>query len=212
MGRRAWTVGWCATALAAAGCVNQLAGLAVLPAGERPASSSLVDVDALMLDLPRMRGITGGGEDLNIIPSMDATTPVDVELLADEVPPPCRFLFAETATFGSDLADFHKTTYQEPPIGGLISQGAAAYRDAASARAALDGLAAVAGECAQTSFGQTYVGDVTSQGDSLRMRPGGDCGRDYRLKSVVLAEVTFCSFPESVPEIVMTNLVANVPG
>ena len=44
------------------------------------------------------------------------------------------------------------------------------------------------------------------------MRPGGDCGRDYRLKSVVLAEVTFCSFPESVPEIVMTNLVAKVPG
>ena len=81
-----------------------------------------------------MRGITGGGDDLNIIPSMDATTPVDVDLLADEVPPPCRFLFAETATFGSDLADFHKTTYQDPPVGGLISQGAAVYRDPQSAR------------------------------------------------------------------------------
>ena len=212
MGRRAWAVGWCAIALAAAGCANQVTGLAVLPAGERPASTPLVDVDALMLDLPRMRGITGGGEDLNIIPSMDATTPVDVDLLADEVPPPCRFLFAETATFGSDLADFHKTTYQDPPVGGLISQGAAVYRDPHRRPHAFDVLADVAGDCAQTSFGQTYVGEVTAGVDTLRMRPGGDCGRDYRLKSVVLAEVTFCSFPESVPEIVMTNLVAKVPG
>ena len=212
MGRRAWAVGWCAIALAAAGCVNQLPGLAVLPPGERPGSPLRVDVDALMLDLPRMRGITGGGEDLNIIPSMDSEYPVDVGLLADEVPPPCRFLFAETSTFGRDVADFHKTTYQDPPVGGLISQAAAAYRDAASARAALDALSAVAADCAQTSFGPTYVGDLTAGDDALRVRPGGECGRDYRLKSVVLAEVTYCSFPESVSEIVMTNLVANVPG
>ena len=133
-------------------------------------------------------------------------------LLADEVPPPCRFLFAETATFGSDLADFHKTTYQDPPVGGLISQGAAAYRDPQSARNAFDALTNVVDACAQTSFGQTYVGEVTTDADALSMRPDGDCGRDYRLKSVVLAEVTFCAFPESVSEIVMANLVAKVPG
>jgi len=205
-------VGWCALALVTAGCANQVPGLAVMPAGEGPLSPPPVDVDALMLDLPRMRGITGGGDDLNIIPSMDATTPVDVDLLADEVPPPCRFLFAETATFGSDLADFHKTTYQDPPVGGLISQGAAVYRDPQSARHAFDILTGTIGDCAQTSFGQSYVGEVTTGVDALSMRPGGDCGRDYRLKSVVLAEVTFCAFPESVPEIVMTNLVAKVPG
>jgi hypothetical protein len=43
------------------------------------------------------------------------------------------------------------------------------------------------------------------------MRPGG-CGRDYRVLSVALLEVTYCGFPESVPAIVMTNIVANVPG
>ena len=31
------------------------------------------------------------------------------------------------------------------------------------------------------------------------MMPNG-CGRDYRLKSVVLVEVTFCAFPDSVPD------------
>jgi hypothetical protein len=44
----------------------------------------------------------------------------------------------------------------------------------------------------------------------LRTRPGL-CGRDYRVKSVVLVEVTFCRFPGSVPDIVMTNILANVP-
>jgi hypothetical protein len=44
----------------------------------------------------------------------------------------------------------------------------------------------------------------------LKTRPG-NCGRDYRVKSVVLIEITFCRFPESVPDIVMTNILANVP-
>ncbi len=46
---------------------------------------------------------------------------------------------------------------------------------------------------------------------SLQTRPG-DCGRDYEVKSVVLMEVTFCGFPESVSTIVITNIAANVPG
>jgi hypothetical protein len=29
---------------------------------------------------------------------------------------------------------------------------------------------------------------------------------------VVLVEVTFCGFPESVPDIVMTNITAKVPS
>jgi hypothetical protein len=32
------------------------------------------------------------------------------------------------------------------------------------------------------------------------------------LKSVVLVEVTFCTFPDSVPDIVMTNIMEKVPG
>ena len=49
-------------------------------------------------------------------------------------------------------------------------------------------------------------------GDSVQTRTSSECGRDYRLKSVVLVEVTFCAFPASVPDIVMTNIVAKVPG
>ena len=47
---------------------------------------------------------------------------------------------------------------------------------------------------------------------SLRTRASGGCGREYRVKSVVLVEVTFCAFPDSVPEIVMANMLAKVPG
>ena len=31
------------------------------------------------------------------------------------------------------------------------------------------------------------------------------------MKSVVLVEVTFCAFPDSVPDIVMANILAKVP-
>jgi hypothetical protein len=41
---------------------------------------------------------------------------------------------------------------------------------------------------------------------------GNGCGRDYRVKNVVLVEVTSCAFPPSVPDIVMTNILARVPG
>lgn len=212
MGRGVRMLSRCAMALAAAGCASQVAGTAVLAPGERPGPLPPLDVGELMLDLSRMRGITGGGEQLNIIPSMDGRYPVDVDLLAEQAPPECRFLFAETATFGTDLADFHKTTYQDPPVGGIISQGAAAYRDPPAARRALDALIRTMDDCAQTPFGRAYVGDASAGADSLRMRPGNDCGRDYRVKSVVLVEVTFCGFPDSVPELVMTNLLAGVPG
>ena len=212
VGHGARMLGWCVGALVTAGCAYQVPGQAVMPPGEGPLSPPLVDADDVLLDLARMRGITGAGEDLTIIPSMDGKYPVDIDLLAKDAPTPCRFLFAETATFGRDFDDFHKTTYQDPPDGALISQAAAAYPDPPTARRALGALTGLADECATTQFGQTYLGDVTADGDSLRVRPSGRCGRDYRLKFVVLVEVTFCEFPESVPHIVMTNILANVPG
>jgi hypothetical protein len=136
---------------------------------------------------------------------------VDIDALADTTPKERRFIFAETATFGSDVEEFHKTTFQDPPDGALISEGGAAYRDGATARRAFDALVATVGNCADGSAGQLFVGEWKADANSLHMRPGG-CGRDYRIKSVVLMEVTFCGFPESVSNIVMTNIAANVPG
>jgi len=199
--------------LAAAACTRHVDGVAVLAYGQTPGArpAPAVDVDSALLDLSRMRGITGGA-DLTVIPTMDITRPVDIDLLAQDAPPACRFMFADTAVFGDQPADFHKTTYQAPSVSGLISQGMAAYLDDAQAREMFDGLAQQAHDCAQTTFGQVFVGTVTADADALAIRPGGGCGRDYRRKSMVLAEVTFCAFGESVPDIVMTNLLKDIPG
>lgn len=195
-----------------AGCTEQVGGLAVLPYFERPGPPGAVDVDALMLDLTQMRALTGAGDDLTGIPTMDGRSPVDIDLLARDAPEPCRFVFAETETFGSDLIDFHKTTYQDPPKGALISQGAAAYPDPQTARAAFDEVTRSATACADTAPGMVLIGDVAAEADLLSTRTAATCGRDYQVKAMVLAEVTFCGFPESVSELVMVNLLRGVPG
>lgn len=202
----------CCSAALIVGCSQQVSGVAVLPFTEHPGPPGAVDVDALMLDLPRMRALTGAGDDLTIIPSMDGKSPVDIDLLARDVPAPCRFVFAETQTFGADMADFHKTTYQSPPDSALISQAAARYPDPQTARGAFDALAGAVTACADTSLGPVLVGDVLTEPDALSTRTSPTCGRDYRIKASVLAEVTFCDFPESISELVMTNLLAGVPG
>ena len=86
----------------------------------------------------------------------------------------------------------------------------AAYRDPGTARSAFDSLVGLVDDCGSTTLGQTLVGEWAVAADTLKTRPGA-CGRDYRVKSVVLVEVTFCHFPGSVPDIVMTNILANVP-
>jgi len=55
------------------------------------------------------------------------------------------------------------------------------------------------------------VGDWTADATSLHLGPGG-CGRDYRVMSLALLEVTFCGFPQSVSDTVMANIAANVHG
>ncbi len=199
----------CFAALLAAACTRVVggAGVPAFDAGPIPA----VDVDQVLLDQSRMQAITGGGEHLTIIPSMDGKSPVDIDILAQTAPPQCRFVYADTATFGPDIDEFHKTTFQNPPRGGLISEGAAAYRDANTARHAFDALVTSVHACADSSAGMGLVGAWSADEQSLQTRPG-DCGRDYRLKSVVLMEVTFCGFPESVSTIVITNIAANVPS
>jgi len=196
----------CCSALLSVACTRVVGGVAV-PAF--PGTLSSV-VDHILLDQPRMQAITGGGENLTIIPSMDGKSPVDLDELAEHAPPECRFIYAETATFGPDVEEFHKITFQYPPRGGLISEGAAAYRDAVTARHAFDVLVSTVENCADTSDGSLYIGDWHADDQSLKTRPG-NCGRDYRLKSVVLVEVTFCGFPESVSDIVITNIAANIP-
>jgi PknH-like extracellular domain len=203
---------WCAAAIFAAGCTHVVGGTATRPGpGFDEGSRSPIDVETVMLDQSQMRAITGGGEDLTVIPSMDGKVPVDIEQLAKDAPAQCKWFFEETQTFGPNIEEFHKTTFQDPPKGALISEGAAAYRDAPTARHAFDDLVGLIGDCDSTELGSTFVGEWTAEDDSLRTRPG-TCGRDYRVKSAVLAEVTFCAFPESVPEIVMANMLAKVPG
>lgn len=199
----------CCAALLAAACMRVVGGTPVFYGSHYAASP--VDVDKILLDQSRMRAITGAGNALTIIPSMDGKYPVDLDVLAGTAPPECRFIYSETLTFGPDIAEFHKTTFQDPPDSGLISEGAAAYRDAGTARRAFDSLVAAVGDCAAGPAGRLFVGDWSADAHSLHTRPGG-CGREYRLKSVVLLEVTFCGFPESVSDIVMTNIAANVPS
>jgi hypothetical protein len=164
-----------------------------------------------MLDQSQMRAITGAGADLTIVPSMDGKIPVDIEQLAEAAPAQCQWIFAETQTFGPDVEEFHKTTFQNPPDGGLISEGAAAYRDPGTARRAFDDLVRLVDGCGSTAFGPMFVGDWTATPDSLQTRPDSGCGRVYRVKNVVLVEVASCAFPGSVSDIVMTNILAKVP-
>lgn len=203
---------WCATALLVAGCTQTVAGTATLaPPGIDDESQSPVDVESVMLDQAQMQAITGAGEHLTIVPSMDGKIPVDVSDLMNGTPQECQWYFAETQTFGKEVEEFHKTTFQNPPDGGLISEGAAAYRDPETARRAFADLVGLVYDCGSTSLGSTFIGEWTAEATTLRMRSSGTCGRDYRIKNVVLAEVSFCSFPESVSDIVMTNLMAKVP-
>jgi hypothetical protein len=211
MARLARSLLLCGAVLLATACTRVVSGEAVpaFPGGPRGVQG--VNVDTILLDQSRMRAIAGAGDDLTIIPSMDGIRPVDIDELADNAPRPCRFIFAETATFGPDLQEFHKTTFQDPPKGALISEGAAAYHDAGTARHAFSTLVTTVGDCATSSAGDLYVGDWKADAGSLRLSPGG-CGRDYRVVSLALLEVTFCGFPQSVSDIVMTNIAANIPG
>ena len=203
----------CAVTLLAAGCAQTIAGTATRAApGPDDESHSPVDVESVMLDQAQMRASTGADEHLTIVPSMDGKMPVDVSDLMNGTPQECKWYFAETQTFGSEVEEFHKTTYQDPPDGGLISEGAAAYRDPETARHAFADLVKRVYDCGSTTLGSTFIGEWNADAYSLTMRSTGTCGRDYRIKNVVLAEVSFCSFPESIPDIVMTNIMNKVPN
>ena len=200
----------CAAALLAAACTRMVDGTSLPGFGAGPNLSG-VDVDRVLLDQSRMQAITGADEHLTIIPSMDGKSPVDIDTLAKIAPPECRFVYADTATFGPDIEAFHKTTFQDPPHGGLISEGAAAYRDADTARHAFGAWwqRSATAPTARPGWGSSAPGTPTTG----RCRPGpATAGAITCVKSAVLVEVTFCGFPESVSTIVITNIAANVPG
>jgi hypothetical protein len=204
---------WCAAVLMVTGCSHTVGGFPLRAApGLDDESLSPVDVETVMLDQSRMRAITGAGDDLTIIPSMDGKIPVDIDQLAKTTPSQCKWIFEETQTFGPDVEEFHKTTFQSPPRGGLISEGAAAYRDPTTARRAFDSLVALVDGCSSTTLGPMFVGEWSATSDAVQMSPGNGCGRDYRVKYVVLVEVTSCAFPGSVSDIVMANILAKVPN
>jgi hypothetical protein len=201
-----------ATAAVLAGCTRILGGSAQLPATETPGPFPLgISVSEVLLDAGRMRGITGTDEQLTIIPGMDSSSPVDIDPLAGSAPPECRFVFDETAVFGPDLRQFRKTTFQYPPKGALISEAAAAYDDPDTARRVFETLIDTVHGCADGPLGALFVGAWDADEHSLHTR-AGQCGRNYRLISAVLLEITSCGFPESVSDITLTNMAANVPG
>ena len=104
-------------------------------------SRSPVDVDTSCSTSGRCGRSPGPATRSRSSRSMDGRVPVDIEVLAVSRAGSMQWMFRESQTFGPHVEDFHKTTYQSPPDGGLISQAAAAYRDTATAQRAFDDLA-----------------------------------------------------------------------
>ncbi len=199
----------CGATLLIAACTRVVGGTASATfGGDR---QGMLDVATILLDQSRMQAITGSGDDLTIIPTMDTTYPRRRRRFRPTHTTRMPVHLCRDAVFGSEIEAFHKTTFQDRPDGSLISEAAAAYRDAGTARRAFDTLAVTVHDCAASPAGWLFVSRWTAGGNSLHIR-AGDCGRDYRVLSAALLEVTFCGFPESVSDIVMTNIAANVPG
>lgn len=170
----------CGATLLIAACTRVVGGTASATfGGDR---QGMLDVATILLDQSRMQAITGSGDDLTIIPTMDTTYPVDVDDFAQPIPRECRFIYAETAVFGSEIEAFHKTTFQDRPDGSLISEAVAAYRDAGTARRAFDTLAVTVHDCAASPAGWLFVSRWTAaaipytSGPRLRSRLPGPIG------------------------------------
>ena len=133
----------------------------------------------------------------------------DAALIQDALYDAEEYLRAEVAAHPDkaepDVLELIASTYGDP------EEVAAAYRDTETARRTFDALSAAAQRCGTGSYGALLIGELKSDPQSLRIRPG-NCGRDYRLKGSVLIEVTFCGLPDSVSEIVMTNIAKRIPG
>ncbi len=209
MARRGSAVLACLAAVTlAGGCTHVVGGIALMPPAAGPYLSGM-NVDDLLLTTPELRDLTGAGPDLNGVPGMDSRQPVDDDLLVGSAPPECQFVFRESAVFGPDVKQFHKTSFQTPPEQALLSEAAAAYNDADTALHAFDNITDLVTTCNATGSG--YVYDWTADQQTLRAESSGDCGRVYRLQSTVLIEVTYCGYRSRVvPDLVAARIAARV--
>ena len=201
----------CLAVFSVAGCTAVVDGTAMMPPAETPWLGGM-DVDELLLSAAELRDITGKGLDLTGVPGMDSRKTVDDELLAEGAPRECQFVFLESEIFGGDeLKQFHKTSFQTPTDSALLSEAAAAYADAGTARHAFDNVVTMVSGCRAASLATLFVGQYSVEGDTLRVQTGPDCGRIYRVRSSVLIEVTYCGYSEVVPNVV-TNRIATRVG
>jgi hypothetical protein len=169
-----------------------------------------MDVNQLLLTTPELRDLTGAGLDLNGVPGMDSIQMVDNELVVDSAPPECRFVFLESQTFGPDVKQFHKTSFQTPPKSALISEAAAAYVDADTAHRAFDNVTELVKTCGDSASGYAYVYEYTADPAAVHAQSIGDCGRIYRLAVTVLVEVTYCGYSHVVPDLVASRISSRV--
>jgi hypothetical protein len=199
-----------AAATLVSGCLHVVDGVATMPPTEGPYPGG-IDVDKLLLTTPELRDITGAGLDLSGVPGMDSIQTVDDELLVDSAPPECQFVFLESQTFGPDVKQFHKTSFQNPPKAALLSEAAAAYVNADAARRAFDEVTNLVKACGESASGDPYVYDYTAEpGVVIRAESIRDCGRIYRLADTVLVEVTYCGYSHVVPDLVVNRIASRV--
>ena len=163
---------WCAAALLAAGCTQTVTGTRC---GRRRASTMIRCHRSMSRrscsTSRRCARSPGPARTSRSSRAWTARSPSTSSHSSKGAPPQCQWLFAETQTFGPDVEEFHKTTFQNPPDGGLISEAAAAYRDPATARRAFDGLVGLVEDCDSTTLGPMFVGDWTATADTLKTRP-----------------------------------------
>jgi hypothetical protein len=201
-----WLALICTAAVLAAGCTQRVDGAALPVSSETP--GGVIKVDGVLLGPAQMRAVTDSLA-LTVSPGMNGKAPIDDHEPARAVPPVCQFAFADSATFGPDTEDFRKTSYRIDADSERISEAAAAYDDATAARRAFARLRNDVIGCADTFYGRFLVGDWTADSASVRMRLAS-CGRDYRLKSSVVVEVTFCDFPDTITEAVLSNILSRI--
>jgi hypothetical protein len=196
----------CAAVVLTAGCTQQVDGAALPVLSQAP--GGVVRVDGVLLGPAQMRAVTGS-LDLAVSPGMNGKAPIDDPELATAVPSACQFVFADSSTFGPDTEDFRKTSYRIAAGNERISEAAAAYHGAKAAGEAFARLRTAVIGCADTHYGRVLVGEWKADTSSVRMRLAS-CGRDYRLKSSVVVEVTFCGFPDATTGAVMANIVSRI--
>jgi hypothetical protein len=198
-----------AAAMLFTGCTRVVGGIAFMPPTEGSYRDGM-DVDDLLLTTAELRDLTGAGLDLNGVPGMDSTQTVDDQLLVDAAPPECRFVFLESQVFGGNVKQFHKTSFQTPSKAALLSEAAAAYVDADSARRAFGTVTDLVKACGDSTTGYAYVNKYTADAEAVHAEDMGDCGRVYRLADTVLVEVTYCGYSHVVPDIVASRMASRV--